>query len=69
MALAIIPKSEIRLVTSIIHGYGSVPIAAKDGRMGWALPGQGITFCEVEALKAAKKLDQVIRAKKHNLPN
>lgn len=66
MAASITPKSEIRMITSISVGYGEVPTAYKDGKAGWALPGNRITFSEDVATKVAAQLDQVIRSNLRN---
>lgn len=62
MASPIIPKSDARQITTLIHGYGAVPIVeCPDGRVGWAIPGQDVTFDYEEALTYAKQLDEIIR--------
>lgn len=62
MATAISPKSEARMVRCITIGFGEVPEAEIDGRQGWALPGNRITFDRPTAVKAAEKLDAFFRA-------
>jgi hypothetical protein len=62
MASPIIPKSDIRQIRSISHGYGEIPIVDSAGKRGWALPGNVITFCEAQAKEAAAKMDSIIRA-------
>lgn len=62
MAVATVPKSEMRRKTSISYGYGEIPEArTEDGRTAWGLPGNVITYCYDEALAAAKKIDRLIR--------
>jgi hypothetical protein len=71
MAACITPKSEIRMINSIIVGYGEVPVAHLADKAGWALPGNRFTSCPKEASDAAARLDRVIRqnTKKTNAPN
>lgn len=62
MATAIVPKSEARKSSNIIHGFGEVPaVLTETGQIAWGLPGNTITFCEKEAFYAAQCLDQTIR--------
>lgn len=61
MALSIIPKSEIRQVTSITQGYGEIPTVEKNGQLGFALPGKQITFDKQIAEHFLNTLDTTIR--------
>lgn len=62
MALAIVPKSEMRHKNSLTVGFGEVPSTRRNGQFAWALPGGIVTFCKEEALDAARRLDAIIRA-------
>lgn len=46
----------------IIHGFGEVPAVHQDGKLGWVLPGRGITYDKDEAEHHAKRLDSLIQA-------
>lgn len=61
MAASITPKSKARQITSISVGFGEVPVVHVDGRQGWGLPGQAVTYCRDEAYRLAQRLDQLIR--------
>lgn len=68
MAAPIVPKSEARITNNISVGYGEVPAVEIDGKTGWGLPGQAITYCRNEAKELAIKLDQTIRAAMQTSP-
>ena len=61
MAVATVPKSEMRRNDNIIVGYGEIPALYVNGVLAWGLPGGLVTFREKEARQYASKLDQEIR--------
>ena len=61
MATAIVPKSEIRKNDNISIEYGEVPAVEVDGKLGWGLPGGGVTYDETEARLWAGRLNREIR--------
>lgn len=69
MAIAIISDNDIRKIRSTIHGYGEVPMVRHDGKIGWALPGERITYDEDVALAYAQQLDKIISKHKERLKN
>lgn len=61
MPTPIIPKSEARINHNVVVGYAEIPAVDVHGVVGWALIDGTITFSEELAIKAAIKLDKVIR--------
>ena len=63
MAVATVPKSEMRRNDNVSAGYGEVPgyLDEETGHVYYGLPGGEKTTCRQKALKWAKKIDAEIR--------
>lgn len=46
----------------VIHGYGEVKAVETEEGLQWMLPGNILTACREEALRAAQKMDRLIQA-------
>jgi len=68
MAVAAIPKSEIRKNDSITVGHATIPATStEDGELAWGLPGGVITTNRGFAQEFAIKLDIEIRRRTTNI--
>ena len=63
MAVATIPKSEIRVNNSITVGYATVPATeTEDGELAWGLPGRVLTTNKQFATEFCSTLnDEIVR--------
>ena len=67
MAVATIPKSEIRTDENITVGYATVPATAtENGELAWGLPCGNLTTSKAYAVEFCTKLDIEIQRRKKN---